>query len=265
MQLRRTVVTAPVDGVIVTELVQENDYVRQGDQIITFEDTSKTEVRCNLTTTDLNWIRRNSKPNGDQPLSVYQLPKTDVLIYDSVRPNIMWKGTLERFDGIGRDPITKTIPCRIIVDQPVIETPEGPSALVRGMFVKCRMEVQTSASEESNNLISFSELALHPNNQVWFVSDDKLDRALVKIVDRTQKSSSGGGPATVVARPLSDKLKSGTRVVVSPLSQPTVGAPVIVAGEKEKIKDVDHKSSPAESTDDSKPLDAKTADKGVDA
>ena len=144
LKLRRTIIVAPMDGIIVSEGVQENDYVRQGDSVITLEDVKKAEVRINLTRSDLNWIRDNSPADKLQNLTAYQLPETEVRIFDASEPDVKWTGMLRSFDGIGRDPITKTFPCRIIIDNPVAESDAGTRVLVRGMFVKCQIEVQTS-------------------------------------------------------------------------------------------------------------------------
>ncbi len=237
LDLRRTLIKAPEDGVIVSEAVQKDDFVRQGDLIAVFENTSMSEVRCNLTTTDLDWIRLNSK-DSDQPRSIYELPKTNVLIYDAEEPDVIWNGTLERFSGIGRDPVTKTTPCRILVSQPIIEGESGQRALVRGMYVKCRIEVQTSAADESNDLIAFSEKALQPNNDVWIVRNEKLEKATVEVVDRTNADNPDTGKSenVIVARVLTGQLKAGDSLVVSPISQPTTGTKIIVfdPGNEEK-------------------------------
>ena len=106
LNLGRVTIVAPVDGVIVEEAIQENDFVRVGDRIAMFEDTSIAEVRCNLTTSELNWVRKNSK--GEEGLSggdasapevidprllAYQLPKTDVTIFEADEPDVEWTGT----------------------------------------------------------------------------------------------------------------------------------------------------------------------------
>ena len=253
LDLRRTLIKAPEDGVIVTEGVQQDDFVRQGEMIAVFKNTSMSEVRCNLTTTDLDWIRLNSKDTATR--SIYELPKTNVLIYDAQEPGIVWKGTLERFSGIGRDPVTKTTPCRILVSDPIIKGPSGQRALVRGMYVKCRIEVQNSAADEANDLIAFNEKALQPNNDVWLVRDDKLAKASVKIVDRTTTTN----PDTdvkediVVARLLDGELVPGDMLVVSPLSQPIVGTEIIVY--EPDSKDDAEKMEMKKDSSDGKPED----------
>ncbi len=234
LNLRRTTIVAPDDGVIVKEMVQEGDYVSKGAQIATFEDTRLAEVLCNLTPSELKWIRTNAKPeqgrDGEKKNanSVYHLPKTDVTIFDPANPAITWRGVLERFDGIGRDEITKTIPCRIVVSKPIVSSEFGEQALVRGMYVKCRVEVQTSNTDISRDLISFPALALQPNNHIWTVRDSKLHRVDVEIVDRSETIVGDETKQIVVVRAAKDKLKAGDQIVTSPLSQPTEGAEIIL-------------------------------------
>jgi multidrug efflux pump subunit AcrA (membrane-fusion protein) len=233
LDLRRTLIVAPADGVIVSESVQQDAFVRQGERVVQFENTEVAEVRCNLTTTDLDWIRLNSK-DKKAAQSIYQLPKTDVDIYDAAEPDVRWSGVLERFSGIGRDPVTKTTPCRIIVSNPIEQAKSGPRVLVRGMYVKCRIEVQTSAADMSNDLITFNERALQPNGDVWFVREKKLMKAEVSVVDRSEwdNEDTGKKEVAIVARVKEGDLKPGDTVVVSPLSQPTVGTEVIIAGDE---------------------------------
>ena len=242
LNLGRVTIVAPVDGVIVEEAIQENDFVRVGDRIAMFEDTSIAEVRCNLTTSELNWVRKNSisqdDPSGveagaaeavDPRLLAYQLPKTDVTIFEADEPDVRWTGTLARFDGIGRDEVTKTIPCRIIIPRPIVDAESGPRALVRNMYVKCRIEVQTSSGGDGRGLMVFDELALRPGNYVWKVVDNKLAKAYLEVVDRTEKTISGKRKGLVICRAIDGSIRSGDQVVVSPLSQPTDNAEVIVS------------------------------------
>ncbi len=243
LNLGRVTIVAPTDGVIVEESVQENDFVRVGDRIAVFEDTSIAEVRCNLTTSELNWVRQNSKGQetagvdataekvSDPRLLAYQLPKTDVRIFEIEAPEVQWTGTLSRFDGIGRDEVTKTIPCRIIVPKPIVDAESGPRALVRNMYVKCRIEVQTSSGGDDEGLLVFDELALQPGNYVWKVVDSKLSKARLEVVDRTERTVDGKRQGLVICRAIDGSISSGDRVVVSPLAQPTNDAQVIVSSD----------------------------------
>ena len=243
LNLGRVSIVAPADGVIVSEMVQENDYVAPGTAVAMFEDVSVGEVVCNLTSAEINWIRKNSKPDPDKAKTIdprmmaYQLPKTQVTIFESEDGGPEWKGTLERFDGIGRDEVTKTIPCRIIVPQPITDTEFGPRALVRNMYVKCRVEVETSNSDASQDLLAINEMALQPGNFVWKVVDGKLQSAKVEVVDRTERKIGNERIGVVVVRPIEGSIATDDLVVVTPLSQPTDGAAVDVTKDKsEKVE-----------------------------
>jgi multidrug efflux pump subunit AcrA (membrane-fusion protein) len=233
LNLRRTTIYAPTDGVIVRVMVNEGDFVNAGASVVLFEDTLQAEVLINLTPGELKWIRDHSAPENrlsakETPhRSVYRIPPTEVMIYDPIEPEISWKGMLNRIDGIGRDDVTKTIPCRITVAQPVIETATGLTALVRGMFVKCRMGVHVTSGE--SNLLSIPDVALHPDNSVWVVnSDRKLKQVKVKVVNRMEVAQSSGQQQYVVIKAEPGQIRVGDTVVVTPLSQPFPGMPVLL-------------------------------------
>lgn len=231
LNLRRTTIHAPADGVIVRTLVREGDFVNPGSQVAIFEDISQAEIITNLTPGELKWIRDNAAPDAEVIengwKAVYRIPKTQVTVFDPVDPGISWRGTLSRFDGIGRDDLTKTIPCRINVPEPIVETPTGPHALVRGMFVKCRMEVQVSANQMT--LFRVPEVAIHPNHTIWLHDEGNLKQVEVEIVNRQESQQSDGPRKWAIVRVEQGSLKTGDQVVISPLSAPFTGMPVMLA------------------------------------
>jgi multidrug efflux pump subunit AcrA (membrane-fusion protein) len=240
LNLRRTTIKAPADGVIVRAIVQEGDFLTAGATALQFEDTSRAEVLVNLTPIELAWIRDHSSDKDSILLkgqgfgSVYRIPPTEVSIFDPIDPQVSWKGVLSRFDGIGRDDVTKTIPCRIYVDKPIVETDEGQIALVRGMFVKCRMVVHVTGNE--TQLFSVPEVALHPDNSVWVVtSENLLEQVKVEVVNRVQHEVDGKIQSFVVVQPEPGQIKVGDQVVVTPLSQPFSGMPVLLEGDDTKV------------------------------
>jgi multidrug efflux pump subunit AcrA (membrane-fusion protein) len=232
LNLRRTLISAPSDGVIVRAMVQEGDFVNAGTMVVLFEDTSRAEVLINLTPGELKWIRDHSSGENIDPeemnyRSVYRIPPTAVTIYDPVEPQISWQGILSRFDGIGRDDVTKTIPCRISVAQPIVESVQGPVALLRGMFVKCRMGVHVTSAD--TDLFSVPEVALHPDNSIWLVdSESKLKQVKVNIVNRIEVEQADQLTKYAVIRAAPNEIKVGDRIVKTPLSQPYSGMPVIL-------------------------------------
>ena len=247
--LKRTIIVAPDDGVIVREMVQEGDFVRAGDSLVMFEDTSRSEVLCNLTPTDLAWIRDNSVVNKEfedeqekETFSPYYLPKTKVSIFETTDKSVVWQGVLERYDGIGRDEATRTIPVRITIKDPVIETSQGQRALVRGMYVKCKIEVQTSTDDSERSFLKFPAVALRPGNYVWAVDDKKLRRVEVEVVDFGEQLIDDEMTKIVVVAMAPNSLKSGDEIVASPIPQPEEGKEVVLKS------DMDSKESDSSST-----------------
>lgn len=263
LNLERTTIMAPADGVIVKEMTEQDNIVRVGDELLTFEDVSHAEILCNLSTTDINWIRENSSGElGELEVkgfaNVYRLPRSTVTIFDNTEPSIRWQGVLERFDGIGRDEVTKTFPCRIVVRNPVIESEEGPRALVRGMYVKCQIEVFASAGSDDREFITFPTMGLRPGNYVWVVRDNKLKRIEVDVVDHTEGIDKNElEKPFVIVRKHSTGIQNGDQIVISPLAQPIDGGIVQLESELEQETAVADK--PEESTDERRSV-KRTAD-----
>ena len=174
---QRTIVTSPVSGVIIRDLVEEDSFAQKGTSLVTIEDTSHVEVKCNLRMDDLYWIwdQRSGKtlpnPDSDEKSDEYRIPKTPVdVIYELVGRSgatYRWSGHLERYDGLGLDQETRMVPVRVVVDQPHrtgATDDSGPSTLVRGMYVT----VVIKATPVSP-LVRVPERAIQPGDRVWFV------------------------------------------------------------------------------------------------
>ncbi|MFT7631274.1 MAG: multidrug efflux pump subunit AcrA (membrane-fusion protein) [Mariniblastus sp.] len=254
LNINKTIIVAPDDGVIVREMVQEGDYVSPGTALVTFEDTSRSEVICNLTPTDLAWVRKNSPASSeitDSPnqFSVYHIPKTKVSIYELGDSSVVWEGMLERFDGIGRDESTRTIPCRITIKNPVVQTDAGPRALVRGMFVKCEIVVQTSAESDKRRFLSFPAEALRPGNEIWTVVDRKLKRHQVEVVDYSERMVGKKLSKIVVVAAKDGSVSQGDMVVTTPLAQPSEDTAVILDTDLKKDVKSDEESEADKAAD----------------
>ena len=237
--LERATVMAPDNGMIVSEAVQEGDFVSVGSPLFTFEDTRQSEVICNLSPRDLAWIRGNSPLSDEEKqqieknpsLAAYYLPKTNVAIYEPDAKNVVWEGMLARFDGVGRDNLARTIPTLITVADPVVEADNGVHALVRGMYVKCKIKIPVSAGETDRQFIAFPAVALRPGNFVWTVKDNQLTKVPVEIIDRTETRSGDQTQKVVVIRRTESSLQPGEKVVVSPIPQAVDGMKVQVETE----------------------------------
>ncbi|MFH1265708.1 MAG: HlyD family efflux transporter periplasmic adaptor subunit, partial [Planctomycetota bacterium] len=125
LDLERTELYSPddADGVIVSDLVEKGDYVRKGTPLVTFEDTSKVEVKCNLRVDELYWLWNEMGDTLEDESNVtgaaYQVPQASAAVVYRIEDQAYeWTGVLSRYDGIGLDETTRTVPCRVVVDDP---------------------------------------------------------------------------------------------------------------------------------------------------
>lgn len=111
---------------------------------------------------------------GPQPPQGYSLPETAAIIEYEVTGlagrTMRWNGRLTRYDGIGLDAESRTVPVRVEVSapqeligedgQPVQTTAQ--SALVRGMYVQVKLLIRPQTP-----LVAIPSLAMRPGNRVW--------------------------------------------------------------------------------------------------
>jgi multidrug efflux pump subunit AcrA (membrane-fusion protein) len=229
LDLRRTRVSAPIDGVIIREMVEEDSYVQKGTSLAKLEDTSAVEVKCNLRMEELYWLwsqgHADDHPSpAGSPTRDYQIPHAPVTVhYELGGRRYQWQGVLSRFDGIGVDERTRTVPCRVLVANPreveIQKTGEGtpsvvgPPALVRGMFVT----VSVHAKPETV-LLEVPQRSVHPGNTVWQVADGKLSIRKIRVADSADD--------LVLVYADSDGLQPGMKLVSSPLTLATEGMAV---------------------------------------
>jgi multidrug efflux pump subunit AcrA (membrane-fusion protein) len=229
LDLERTEVRAPVNGIVVSEMVEQESYVQPGSELMTIEDTSAVEVRCNLRAEELNWILlqapTSAEPVPRQVRQDFQLPRTPVTIYQRLNGvEHRWDGVLSRFEGIGIDERTRTVPIRIfvanrravnLVSEVTQLLPEGPRVLVRGMYVQLLIH-----ADPGTRLLSIPERCVQPGNVVWRVKDGMLNR----IILQNQYPLDDSILIPVSASPL----VPGDELVISPLTVAADGMPVMV-------------------------------------
>lgn len=209
VNLERTEVKAPISGVIITESVQEDSYVKKGDSLCVIDDTQRVEVSCSLRSDQVLLILDQMIASSGSAASSrvtksasYELPSTPVIVSYRVAGReetvYQWHGHLSRYEGIGLDAQSRTVPVRVMVDSPeevwqngtkVDEDSNGGlPALVRGMFVDCSIKTIPSRS-----LVLIPKLALKPGNQLWqFVTNPDI------VADET---STGDGSNKIASSP----------------------------------------------------------------
>ncbi|NNJ27042.1 efflux RND transporter periplasmic adaptor subunit [Alienimonas chondri] len=237
LDLSRTEVKSPVDGIVVSSDVEEGGRVQVGGALFTVNDTSQAEVRTNLQMKDVAWILAHppegTRATDDTPemsadAAAYALPSVPVTVNYELAGNVYtWDGILSRAAGAGIDERTRTVPCLVRVANPRSVSMKGgsgslpvagPRALARGMFVS--VQVHTEPAEP---LLEVPEEAVRPGNRVWAVRDGKL------IIAELPVAAIVGGK--VLVPPAGASLKPGDRVVTSPLPAATPGMSVRVAGD----------------------------------
>ena len=163
LNLSRCEVRATTDGRIVQDEVEVDSFVQRGTMLMSIEDTEKVEISCNLRMDQLFWVLDQPSISADQLVSAaqasrHELPESEVQVNFRVagREDVFyrWTGMLDRFEGNGLDPQSRTVPIRIRVDKPsdfqVVSISDsgkeqtsseakadrrGPPMLVRGMYV----------------------------------------------------------------------------------------------------------------------------------
>ena len=227
LDLSRTRVVAPTDGVIVEDHVELDSYVAKGATLVTIEDTSKAEVRTSLQMEDLARVWRSAGAVDPLAGGHHELPDTPATVVLTVGDRqYEWDGFLSRQEGRGLEEKTRTLPCRVIVTEPTrvraldrygaaLENPPAgsPRSLMRGMFVQVRVHV-----ESPHDIVSLPEEARKPNGEVWVIREGRLEilrpRAVQVVHGRALFES---GPSGLMA---------GDRVVTSQINQPRSGMPV---------------------------------------
>ncbi len=223
IDLGRTKVTAPIAGTLITVEVEEGDYVKAGDPLFRTNDSSTMEVSCQLRVEELYWVwlqagsmsLMNGVPADAELLATQlELPNVPVEVAFEFRGvDYLWDGILSRYDGTGLDPATRTVPCRVRVDEPTKVRVGGegvagrvaPPTLFSGMYVKVRIPIDSPLP-----MLKIPLPAVRPNDEVWVIRDGTLAILPVEVA-RIE-----GDSALLTVK--QDGLRPGERIITSPLA-----------------------------------------------
>jgi len=228
LDLARTMIRAPITGMIVEDKVEQDSFVSKGTPLVTIEDTSAAEVRTSLEMDDIARIWAGRRPADAADRGAHEgLDTPATVVYRLGDTVYAWDGVLSRQEGRGLDEKTRTLPCRVRVADPaavkVIDRygaalprlPAGaPRALLRGMFVEVRVHV-----DSPEELVSIPAEAQRPGGDVWVMRDGKL------VVLRPRPVQAGGGRVTYESA--ASGLEPGDRVVVSQVPKARSGMAVV--------------------------------------
>lgn len=227
LDLSRTRIVAPADGIIAEDRVEQDSFVAKGTPLVTIEDTSAAEVRTSLEMADVARIWGARRADDDDAGRGHEQLDTPATVAFTIDDAVYaWNGVLSRQEGRGLDEKTRTLPCRVRVADPrgvraidrygapIPKLPPGaPRVLLRGMFVTVRVHV-----DAVQDMVSIPEEAQRPNGEVWVVRDGRL----VVLSPRALQASGG----RIVFDAATSGLVPGDRVVTSQLADPRAGMAV---------------------------------------
>ena len=220
LDLARTRIVSPVDGIVVEDKVEQDAFVAKGAPLVTIEDTSATEVKTSLRMDEVArvWGGRNAADVGQ---GVPEVPAKVVFTMDDRRYE--WDGVLSRQEGRGLDEKTRTLSCRVRVPEPTklraldrygaalpVLPPEAPRSLLRGMFVEVWLHIDVARP-----LVSVPQESVRPTGDLFVMRDGRL------AILRPKPFHAAGGRIAYDER--ESGLLPGDRVVVSQFSNPRDG------------------------------------------
>jgi len=230
IDLARTRIVAPFDGVIVSDPVEQDSYVSKGTPLVTIEDTSAAEIRTNLRMDEVARVWGSGSGSGEvapRPArggGAYDLPDMPAkVVFELGSRRYQWEGRLSRQEGGGLDARTRTLPCRVLVPdpagvtaldrygQPLGQLPPGsPTSLLRGMFVQVEVQV-----EAARKLVAVPIDAVRPSGDIWLIRKNEL------VIVRPPRVHATDDAVLYAAE--DSGIVAGDRVVVSQLTNPYEG------------------------------------------
>jgi multidrug efflux pump subunit AcrA (membrane-fusion protein) len=226
LDLSRTRIASPVDGIVVEDKVEQDSFVAKGAALVTIEDTSAAEVRTSLRMDEVArvWGGR-SAANGSHGFP--EVPAK--VVFTLADRRYEWDGVLSRQEGRGLEEKTRTLPCRVRVPDPTkvraldrygatipVPPPEAPRALLRGMFVEVRLHVDVPRP-----LVAVLQEAVRPTGDLFVMRDGKL------VILRPKPFHVAGEHILYDAD--ESGLLAGDRTVVSQISNPRDGMDLVEA------------------------------------
>jgi len=213
--IKRCTILAPLDGRIVDDLVEEGDYLGNGDDVVHISDGSRMEIKTKLLAEQLAWVwQQRAEPIGEVGLDPLNIPEVECKVgYEFEGVTTYWNGRLARIEGTGIDRETRTFPCRVVVNEPrktFLEDSAGgqaivtPPTLLSGMFVDVVIPITSPLP-----LLRLPLPAVRPGSRVWLMRDGKLKILEVSLVHV--------GDDFALVRRDGSGLAAGDRVITSPL------------------------------------------------
>ena len=209
LNLERTRMTLPFDGVVVSESVDVGQFVGNGSRLATVYGTDVVEVRVPLDSRELAWF---DVPTGQGTTG----PRAEVSVNFGGR-DVTWDGRLTRMEA-QVDQTSRMVHVVVEIADPYETTADRPP-LLPGTFVDVNIFGRTLA-----DVIALPRYAIREGNRVWVYEKGTLRVRDVEVLraDRQRSLVAAG-------------LDGGDLVVVSSLDAVTDGMKVRRAGDESAV------------------------------
>lgn len=200
LDLERTTLTAPWDGVVQARLLGEGSEVGSGTELIHLVDVSRFWVQASLPGEALAWL---TPADDEAPGSVVTLTSRGWPAGGERRGELLSVLPALEENGLQAQVL-------IAVEDPLAlaEAQRGAPALRLGDVVRLAFQ-----ADERDDLIALPAAALRPGDEVWLLDEEeRLRRRTVSVLHRDDRQ-------VLVA----EGLDAGERVILSPLGQPREG------------------------------------------
>ena len=175
LDLARTVVRAPFDGVLLAESVDVGQYVRAGNQVATLAGTDRAEIVVPLPLHELGWLQipRPGRGGAGSPATVRLA---------SGGRSFEWRGRVVRTLG-EVDPQGRMARVVVALDDPYgLHAPAGRPELAVGTFVEVALHGETL-----HDVAVLPASALHDSEKVWVMNDSHLKLRPVQVLRRARE------------------------------------------------------------------------------
>ncbi|MDR1291475.1 MAG: HlyD family efflux transporter periplasmic adaptor subunit [Planctomycetaceae bacterium] len=222
LNLERTKVKSPVDGVITSDSFEVNTFIQRGTSVAKVLDPNQFEIQCSLYMKQIQWIWLSRSKELRSDGYVFS-PANVTVLYETDGAKWSWDGVLQTLDGGGVDAATRMIPCRVKVNNPKsvrllnknATSDQKPPTLFFGMYVSIVVH-----SKPDIELYRIPEKALLPGNKIWTATNGKLQKHDIRVAAVT--------PEGILFYAESKSPSNNDWVVISPLTSPIEGSNVNV-------------------------------------
>lgn len=223
LNLERTRISVPFDGVVVSESVDVGQFVTVGARLARVYGTDTVEVRVPLDSREMAWF---SVPGRNGPAG----PEAEVRAEFGGR-SFSWKGRVKRMEA-EVDQTSRMVHVVVEVQRPYDASRERP-ALLPGTFVDVTIFGRTLA-----DAVAVPRYAVHEGNTVWVFDDGEMDIREVEVArsDREFALVTSG-------------LSGGDLIVLTPLDAVTDGMALRLGDGDPEAEPVSRPGLPSQATE----------------